>query len=136
MPGIDGRRVSQAAFSVSISFNHTGGGVMSTDILEGLRAKEEEMAAIIEQARLKAIAIREAAVRHAKEIKTAREIEAQALIRSAAIEQESLMRQEAGEVEAKAVEAAKALRAQGASSLEEAVEFVVRTVSGQHKGHA
>lgn len=108
---------------------------MSTDILEGLRAKEEEMAAMIEQARLKAVAIRESAVRQAKEIKTAREIEAQALIREAAVEQESLMRQEAGEVEAKALETAKALTVKGGSRLEEAVEFVVRTVSGQLKGH-
>lgn len=109
---------------------------MSTDILEGLRAKEEEMAVVIEQARLKAVAMREAAVRQAKEIKTAREIEAQALIREAAIEQESLMRQEVGEVEAKAIEAARALTDKGTLRLEEAVELVVRTVSGQHKGHA
>lgn len=108
---------------------------MSTDILEGLRAKEEEMAALIEQARLKAVAIRESAVRQAKEIKTAREIEAQALIREAAIEQESLMRQEADAVEAQAQETARTLRAKGGSRLEEAVEFVVRTVSGLHKGH-
>ena len=109
---------------------------MSADILEGLRVKEEEMAVVIEEARLKAVAIREAVVRQAKEIKTAREIEAQALIREAGVEQDRLMRQEAGDIEAKALETAKALTVKGASRLEEAVEYVVRIVSGRYKGHA
>lgn len=109
---------------------------MSADILEGLRAKEEEMAVLIEQARLKAAAIMEAAVRQAKEIKTAREIEAQALIREAGAEQDRLMRQEAAALEAKALETAKGLTVKGGSRLEEAVECVVRIVSGQYKGHA
>ncbi|MEK6759206.1 MAG: V-type ATPase subunit subunit G family protein [Deltaproteobacteria bacterium] len=109
---------------------------MSADILEGLRIKEEEMAVVIEEARLKAVAIREAAVRQAKEIKTAREIEAQALIREAGVEQDRLMRQEAGDIEAKALETANGLTVKGASRLEEAVEGVVRIVSGPYKGHA
>lgn len=109
---------------------------MSTDILEGLRVKEEEMAVVIEDARLKGVAIREAALRQAKEIKTAREIEAQALIREAGAEQDRLMRQEAAALEAKALETAKGLTIKGSSRLEEAIEEVVRVVSGQYKGHA
>lgn len=108
---------------------------MSADILEGLRVKEEEMAALIYQARLKAAAIREAALRQAKEIKTAREIEAQALIREAGAEQDRLMRQDAAKVEAEAQETAKTLAGKGGLRLEEAVECVVRIVSGQYKGH-
>lgn len=109
---------------------------MSADILEGLRVKEEEMAVVIEDARLKAAAIRESAVRQAKEIKTAREIEAQALIREVGTEQDRIMRQEAATLEAQALETAKGLTIKGGSRLEEAVKEVIRIVSGPYKGHA
>lgn len=109
---------------------------MSVDILEGLRAKEEEISAIIEEARLKASSIREAAVRRAKEIKTAREIEAHSIISEAGREQERIMREEAASVESKSIEAAKALRVKGTSRLEEAAIDVVRIVSGPYKGPA
>lgn len=107
-------------------------GVMAEDILAGLRAKEEEMEALLKGARQEAASVREAALKSARELKDRSRAELEeelrrtyeARIREAALEAERI--EEQGRVEAER------LRARGERNFEKVVSEVMRFIKEPH----
>lgn len=104
---------------------------MAGDILEELKAKEEEMEALINDSKKRAAIIREAAVKNAREIKGAkiREIDAELKKRAEIFEED--MRREIEKIEAEGIDRAEDLKSRGEAGREKAIEEVMKVLSGE-----
>ncbi|MDP2689929.1 MAG: hypothetical protein Q8P48_07430 [Deltaproteobacteria bacterium] len=103
---------------------------MPEDILSDLKAKEEELEVLLEGARTKALAIREEALRKARELKEAKAVELESELAAISEEREAAIREEAGRIEREGEAAAAKLKATGEKNMDRAVEEVIRFITG------
>jgi len=104
---------------------------MAVDILAGLRAKEDELEARVNEARREAASIREAALKSAREKKAAAFLELETEIESFVEARTKEMTAEAAVIEEKGREEAARLRAVGERNFEKAVDEIVRLIRAQ-----
>lgn len=102
---------------------------MSEDILEKLKSKEDEMEALINEARRKTASIREEALKKAKEIKSAKMKEMEAELAGFAGGKREAYAEEAAAIEKDAAKRAGELKEKGVSRKDEAVKAVVRFIN-------
>jgi len=102
---------------------------MAEDILEQLKSKEDEMEALINEARKKAASIREEALKKAKEIKSAKIKETEAELAGFAGKKREAAELEAASIEKDAVKRAEELKKKGVARKDEAVKAVVRFIN-------
>lgn len=104
---------------------------MNEDIIDRLKVKEEEMEALINEAKKKASGIMEDAVRKARELKNIRIREIDEELRKiSAIEEESI-RNEAAKIEEEGRMATEDLRRRGEERKDRAVKEVIRFIIGE-----
>ncbi|MBI2414131.1 MAG: hypothetical protein HYV24_13085 [Deltaproteobacteria bacterium] len=103
---------------------------MAVDILEELKRKEEAMEALINDAKKRASAIREASLKSAKELKAVKlkDIEAELSLLSEASEKG--LKHEISSIEEAGKRDAEALKKKGEANREKAIEEVMRTLTG------
>ncbi|MBI1912546.1 MAG: hypothetical protein HYS21_11170 [Deltaproteobacteria bacterium] len=109
---------------------------MPEDILEKLRAKEEEMEALINDARKKAAIIREGAAKTAKELKADRIREIEEELKRISSIAEVEMQKEVARIEEQAQKDVEDIRKKGAERKDKAVKEVIKAVlesMGAHK---
>lgn len=99
---------------------------MPEDVLAELRAKEEEMEAILARARQEAAAIREEALRSSREIREAARAMAAEEVRALEASERALMEEEANKVEEQGKAEAAELRSKGERNMEKVVSEVMR----------
>jgi len=102
---------------------------MAEDILEQLKSKEDEMEAFINDARRKAAAIVEAALKKAKDIRNAKMKESEVELAGFIDSQRESARLEAQRIETDALAQAQALRQKGEAQKGKAVETVLRLIN-------
>ncbi len=102
---------------------------MAEDILEQLKSKEDEMEALINEARRKASSIKEDALRKAKEIKSARMKETEEEFSGIIARKTEAAALEAASIEADAGARAGKLRGLVAEQKDKAVKEVVRFIN-------
>lgn len=107
---------------------------MPEDILEKLRSKEAQMEALLSETRAKASIIKEAAVKKAKELKTAKIIELEEDLRKAYEKQDALVKSEAAAIDGQAEKMALELKEKGVRNMDWAVEKVYRIIAGAEGG--
>ncbi len=103
---------------------------MPEDIFSDLKAKEEELEVLLEGARTKALAIREEALRKARELKEAKAVELESELAAISEEREAAIREEAERIEREGEAAAAKLKATGEKNMDRAVEEVIRFITG------
>lgn len=99
---------------------------MPEDILAELRAKEEEMEALLEQARKQAASIRDEASRTARGIRESARSGSMEEVRAFEEAERALIEDEAGKIEEKGRQEAQELRAKGERNMEKVVAEVMR----------
>ncbi|OGP13314.1 MAG: hypothetical protein A2052_03475 [Deltaproteobacteria bacterium GWA2_54_12] len=110
------------------AFLIAGRVTMSEDILSELRAKEEEMEALLNDARRQAASIREAALKSARELRSRSLSELEGELKSISDEKTNEMKQEAGKIEEQGRNEAEKLKARGEKNFEKVVEEVMRFI--------
>lgn len=100
------------------------------NIIDKLKAKEEEMDALINETRKKAASIKEEALRRAKEVRESKAAELEREIQSTITSGEEDIKSELNDIEVKARMEAAALRQKGAEKLSAAIEYVMRIAAG------
>lgn len=102
---------------------------MPEDILAELRVKEEEMEALINDARREAASIREAALKSGRELRARSLAELESRLKSVFDEKTAEMKAEAARIEDEGREEAESLRARGERNFEKVVEEVMRFIT-------
>ena len=104
---------------------------MPEDILSDLKAKEDELDALVESARLKAASIREGARRKADEIKAAHASSIEAELEVLRREHDKSITGEVEKIERASGGAVDELRALCVKNMDRAVSDVIRLISGE-----
>lgn len=105
---------------------------MPEDILAGLRAKEEEMEALLNNARREAASIREAALQSARSLKEKLRSELEEELKKTYESRMKETLEEAGRIEEEGRIEAERLREKGEKNLGKVVAEVVSFVKGHH----
>jgi vacuolar-type H+-ATPase subunit H len=105
---------------------------MPEDILAELRAKEDEMEALLGDARRQAASIREAAQKSARELKSRSRSALEAELKSISDEKTREMKEEAGKIEEQGRMDAEKLKARGEKNFEKVVKEVMRFIKEPH----
>lgn len=103
---------------------------MPEDILEELKAKEEEMEALINDAKRRASVIKEGAVKAARELKSASLRDMEKDIKELASRDEAAITEEVKRIEEESKKSAEGLKIKGLSMRDKAVEEVIRIITG------
>lgn len=103
---------------------------MADDIIEKLRTKEEEMETLLLETRKQAAIIKEAAIKRAKELKTAKLIEMEEGLRKASEKEDAVIAAEADAIDKEGQRLALELKAKGERNMDRAVEAAVRSIMG------
>jgi vacuolar-type H+-ATPase subunit H len=102
---------------------------MPEDILSELRAKEEELEALINGARREAASIREAAQKSARELRAQSLAELETRLKRDFDEKTAEMKAEAAKIEDDGRRESESLRARGERNFEKVVEEVMRFIT-------
>ena len=102
---------------------------MAEDILEQLKSKEDEMEALINEARKQAASMKENALKKAKEIRSAKIKETEQELAGIFARRKEAASREAAAIEADAVARAAGLRQTVAAQRDRAVKEVVRFIN-------
>lgn len=105
---------------------------MPEDILAELRAKEEEMEALLGDARRQAASIRDAATKSARELRSRSLSELEQELKSISDGKTRDMKQEAAKIEDEGRRDAERLKARGEKNFEKVVEEVMRFIRDPH----
>ncbi|GMR05411.1 MAG: hypothetical protein BMS9Abin24_229 [Thermodesulfobacteriota bacterium] len=104
---------------------------MPEDILSDLRAKEDELDALVEAARLKAASIREEALRKAGELKDRYASRIEAELEEIRVARDKVTQEEVARIEREADAAVQELRALCVKKMDRAVKEVIRFIDGE-----
>lgn len=99
---------------------------MAEDMIERLKAKEEEMEALLTGARKKALSIREEAHRNAKEIKNAKLMELEREIKDIEAGADASVKDEIRKIEESGKTLVEGIRKKGSANSEAALEEAAR----------
>jgi len=105
---------------------------MPEDILSDLKAKEDELDALVEAARLKAASIRDEARRKADELKAAHASSIEAELETLRLEREKATGEEVEKIERASDAAVEELKALCGKNMDRAISDVTRLISGEN----
>lgn len=103
---------------------------MPEDILAELRAREEEMEALLDQSRKEAVSIRDEALRSSREIRDSAKAKSMEEVRALEDSGRALIEDEAERIEERGRAEAAELRAKGERNMEKVVSEVMRFLTG------
>ncbi len=103
---------------------------MPEDLLSDLKEKEDELEALVEGARIKAVSIKDSALNAARALKESKTADLEAELASMAAGQEDVIRAEVEKIEREGEAEVERMRAAYEQNIDRAVEEVIRYITG------